>query len=151
MVELRLVNPCARRWSDLPATERGRRYCAGCGQHVYDISARTYADAGALLSSLPTACIRYECDEAGDVVFRRPDGQPPGPRVKGGRLLSGFLGASLLVAGCRESGPQPVEAPAPIAPPLTAGATSSSGAPASLLPSRVGLDGGAPQREWLGK
>src|SRR4051812_9906801 len=55
---MRVGTPCDQDWSAMAGDER-RRFCAGCGKHVHNLSAITRAEAERLV-----------CEQAGNLCVR---------------------------------------------------------------------------------
>ena len=105
-----ISEPCHADWEGMKK-EGARRFCGDCDKHVHDLSAMTRADAVALLKATPAICVRYTCDEAGEILHRpAPTPAPaaaPAPAPRYGRArrvarfsraaLRGLVGASLAV------------------------------------------------------
>ncbi len=91
-----IERPCDRTFDAMAGDER-RRFCASCGKHVHDLSARTEAEARAFLAAArgTRVCVRYARDAGGTVRFR-----------------SAAVAAALTLSACVEQGP-PRAAPAP--------------------------------------
>jgi hypothetical protein len=97
--EARIATPCGADWKAM--RPRGNaRLCESCNKVVHDLSARSEAEARALLRTQPSEglCIRYLHDADGNVWF----GEPPGRIVPTSRLARGasvaVAAAALLVA-----------------------------------------------------
>jgi hypothetical protein len=64
------ITPCEVDWSTMTLADRGR-FCGSCGKVVSELAQMTEVEARALLRSPPTEgfCVRYFCDERGEIVF----------------------------------------------------------------------------------
>jgi len=100
-----ISEPCDADWEGMEV-EGARRFCGACTKHVHDLSSMTRGDALALLRSTPKLCVRYTCDENGDILHR-PEAAPsvPRPALTRPRRIArlaraaarGLVGASLAV------------------------------------------------------
>jgi hypothetical protein len=59
-----VASPCSKSWEQMQGTDQ-KRFCAGCQQHVYDLSAMRFDEARAVLERAEPTCVRF---------FRRADG-----------------------------------------------------------------------------
>ena len=119
-----LASSCRASWAAMAGDERVR-FCAACGQHVYNLSAMTHEEASALLvGTSGDRCIR---------LYRRLDGTvltsdcPVGDRRKRTRRLAvaavaGGMLAAGVIAAAGEGGMDAPRAPAGHASPAPAGA-----------------------------
>ncbi len=98
--QIQVPEPCGEDWDAMDGDAR-RRFCAGCGCHVHDLSAMTGAEAQRLLDRADgRLCVRFQT---------RPDGTPltqegASTRAVRGRWPRRFTAAAsrtlaLLVAG----------------------------------------------------
>ncbi len=102
---LRITEPCAERWEDMPAAGQGR-FCDRCQHQVLDLSRVTAAQALAhvLLFGGAATCARMRVDAQGGGVFRV---EPSRPATR----LPLWVAASLSAA-CSSSPPVTGVAPA---------------------------------------
>ena len=70
-----------------------RRHCGACDREVLDLSAM-HAEAAieALIARAGRACIRYQSDAAGEVLFAPPPPRRAGPLAAAARALSACAG-----------------------------------------------------------
>lgn len=59
-----VASPCSKSWDQMTGTAQ-QRFCAGCQQHVYDLSAMRYDEVREVLEREAAPCVRF---------FRRADG-----------------------------------------------------------------------------
>ena len=87
--QIEIANPCPKNW-DAMAGDEQRRFCAGCGCFVHNISELTAETAEALLRKSDKVCTRITVDAKRGVLTR--DGWIPK------LMLAGAMAAT--VAGC---------------------------------------------------
>jgi hypothetical protein len=59
-----VASPCSKSWEQMKGTAQ-KRFCEGCQQHVYDLSAMRFDEARDVLALAIPPCVRF---------FRRADG-----------------------------------------------------------------------------
>lgn len=74
---LRVGSPCTQDWNAMAGDDR-RRFCAGCGLHVHNLSAMPRDEAERLVcEAAGRLCVRFERTFAGQIVTldyeKRPD------------------------------------------------------------------------------
>jgi len=87
--QVKIDKPCPENWDAMEGNEQ-KRFCAGCGCHVYNIAEMNSTEAEKLLSQPGRVCTRLTVDNRNSVLTR--DGWIP--RM----LLAGAVAAT--VAGC---------------------------------------------------
>jgi hypothetical protein len=65
---LPIAKPCAEPFDAMPGDER-KRFCHKCQKPVFNLSARTEAEAREVLSTGERACVRYAKTAAGAILF----------------------------------------------------------------------------------
>lgn len=63
-LRIAVASPCTKDWNQMEGDEK-KRFCAGCRQHVYDLSQLRYDEVRALLDAEAPPCVRF---------FQRADG-----------------------------------------------------------------------------
>ena len=92
--QIEIATPCPEDWDTMEGDER-KRFCAGCGCFVNNISAMDASEAETLLSSIDKTCTRILVDPKKGILTR--DGWIP--RL----VIAGAVAAT--VAGCSETHP----------------------------------------------
>ncbi len=87
--QIEIANPCPENWDEMAGDEQ-RRFCAGCGCFVHNISEMPAEGAEALLSQSNKVCTRITVDAKRGILTR--DGWIPK------LMLAGAMAAT--VAGC---------------------------------------------------
>jgi hypothetical protein len=90
--------PCHERWETMRG-DHTRRFCAGCAQHVYDLSEGSEQQAKALLATSreTSVCVRYRTNSEGTLLFRS-EHLTLQRRARNSAVMAGIAGS--LVASC---------------------------------------------------
>lgn len=104
--EIRIPTPCHADWNAMERRDRAR-FCTECQLEVIDVSARTEAEARAMVENRERgrACVSYVVGKDGRIRFadspRRPPAAPDVPKSALVRRGSGALAAaSIALAAC---------------------------------------------------
>jgi hypothetical protein len=96
--QLRINEPCEADWSVMTLSE-GKRFCSLCTKDVHDLSSLTRDQALSVITTASKPCVRYSCNEEGEILFK-PSGPKARPAGRGGlrrgMRLAAMLGLSLM-------------------------------------------------------
>jgi hypothetical protein len=95
---IRIDEPCEADWSAMTPSE-GKRFCSLCTQDVHDLSSLTRDQALAVIRTASKPCVRYTCNEEGEILFKEPTPKVRAVRSGGlrrGMRLAAMLGLSLV-------------------------------------------------------
>ena len=96
--QLRINEPCEADWSAMTPSE-GKRFCSLCTKDVHDLSSLTHDQALSVITTASKPCVRYSCNEEGEILFK-PSGPKARPAGRGGlrrgMRLAAMLGLSLM-------------------------------------------------------
>jgi hypothetical protein len=90
-LRLTVASPCSKDWKQMKGTAQ-KRFCDGCRQHVYDLSAMPWDEVQALLDCAQPPCVKF---------FQRADGTVltadcPVGRGRTWRALRGVVAGAAL-------------------------------------------------------
>jgi hypothetical protein len=104
--QIMIPKPCSESWEDMSGDEQ-KRFCAGCGCHVHNISAMKASDAEQLLQSEEPVCTKIKVDEHNRVLTL--DGWIPRLMLAGALTATAAVAAAQTEAGHRLGQRQRIE------------------------------------------
>ena len=113
--EVAIPEPCDMDWDEMDDWSAKERFCQRCEKSVHNLSALTEVEAMTLLERTGwQACVNFEVDEEGKVVYRKPDPTRLERQIEGALRLVAAAAIILPLAACDT--PAEASAIAPVAP-----------------------------------
>jgi hypothetical protein len=115
--EIEIPEPCDMAWDEMDDWSAKARFCRRCDKSVHNLSALTEAEAHDLLERTGwQACVNFEVDDEGKVVYRKPAPSRLERQIEGAMRLVAAAAVALPLAACSVPAEAPMSAPIAVSP-----------------------------------